>query len=81
MDRPRLSSIFAVAGTIRKRWQLHNRNPQSRPVPALESPVRFGEILAASAMPDFAGLPLEFWPGYRQLDETDCRATISGVER
>jgi hypothetical protein len=81
MDRPRLSSIFNVPGTIRKRWQLHDRNSQSRPEPAPESPVRFGEILAASAMPDFAGLPLEFWPGYRQLDETDCRVTISGGER
>jgi len=35
--------------------------PQFEPVP------RFGEILAALSIPDFAGLPLEYWPGYRHV--------------
>ena len=30
-----------------------------------EPPLRLGEILAAATVPDFAGLPLELWPGYR----------------
>lgn len=30
-----------------------------------EAPLRFGEILAASTIADFAILPLECWPGYR----------------
>jgi hypothetical protein len=80
MGRPRLLSIFNFPAAIRRRLRPHDRNSQL-PEPALESPVRLGEILAASAMPDFAGLPLEFWPGYRQLDETDCRVTITSGER
>jgi hypothetical protein len=30
-----------------------------------DRPLAFAEILAASAYLDFGGLPLEFWPGYR----------------
>jgi len=42
---------------------------QARDAPpnADEAPLRFGEILAAATVPDFAGLPLEFWPGYRDF--------------
>ena len=35
-----------------------------------EPPLVFGEILAASAYLDFGGLPLEFWPGYRNTGKT-----------
>jgi hypothetical protein len=37
---------------------------------ASEAPLQFGEIIAASTMPDFAGLPLEFWPGYQRATST-----------
>lgn len=33
---------------------------------ATDKPLRFGEIVAASTIPDFAGLPLELWPGYQR---------------
>jgi hypothetical protein len=33
---------------------------------AREPPLRFGEVVAAATVPDFANLPLEFWPGYRE---------------
>jgi hypothetical protein len=62
-------SIYRLVDTIRKRLRPQNHDSRSDSDPALESPLRFGEILAASGMPDFAGLPLEFWPGYRQIDE------------
>jgi len=46
-----------------------------------EAPPRLGELLAALSIPDFAGLPLEFWPGYRQHaisdHETDAVETLS----
>jgi len=33
----------------------------------LEPAPSFNEILAALSFPDFAGLPLEYWPGYRHV--------------
>jgi hypothetical protein len=38
---------------------------------AFDTPPRFGEIIAASTIPDFAGLPIEWWPGYRNYAATD----------
>jgi hypothetical protein len=35
------------------------------PLSRIEPAPRFGEFLAALSIPDFAGLPLEYWPGYR----------------
>jgi hypothetical protein len=36
--------------------------------------LRLGEILAASSVPDVADLPMELWPGYRDLSASgdDC---------
>jgi hypothetical protein len=36
-----------------------------------DMPPRFGEIIAASTIPDFAGLPIEWWPGYRSYAATN----------
>jgi len=37
----------------------------------IDPPLQLGEIMAASTMPGFADLPLEFWPGYRR-----CSAAV-----
>jgi hypothetical protein len=70
-----MSSVYRLVDTFWKRLRTLNHDTRSGLDPAPEPPLRFGEILAASAMPDFAGLPLEFWPGYRQVDEADQQTT------
>jgi hypothetical protein len=58
-----MPSIVGLMGRmIRKRRQ---PEPAALPVPESEVKPRFGEILAVSTIPDFAGLPIELWPGYR----------------
>lgn len=58
----------------RMMWQrLRPRPADLNPVRwvGFDTPPRLGEILAASTLPDFAGLPLELWPGYRCRFTTD----------
>lgn len=50
---------------VRQRPQPGEVGSQSRRHAAHDMPPRVGEILAVSTIPDFAGLPLELWPGYR----------------
>jgi len=38
-----------------------------------EHPALFSEILSASTYLDFGGVPLEYWPGYRQTDDDQDR--------
>jgi hypothetical protein len=70
--------------------RLKERMIQWRPAPrTTDSPLiencafdalRFGEILAAATIPDFAMLPLELWPGYRRIAQTDNRnEPVSGA--
>jgi hypothetical protein len=54
-----------VAKIVRRRLKPHRASLQSPPHATFDFPMRFGEILAASSIPDFAALPLELWPGYR----------------
>jgi hypothetical protein len=58
----------SLSQLVGKFWRQHGvdhleqaSSPRFEPVP------RFGEILAALSIPDFAGLPLEYWPGYRHV--------------
>jgi hypothetical protein len=57
--------------TLWQRLGRREQHPECLADPALETPPRFGEFLAASTMPEFAGLPLEFWPGYRRQTVSD----------
>ena len=64
-----MPSIVELMGRMmRKRRQ---SDAPAFPVPELEAKLRLGEILAVSTIPDFAGLPLELWPGYRNRDAAD----------
>jgi len=40
---------------------------------AREAPPLFSEILSASTYLDFGGVPLEYWPGYRQANDDQER--------
>jgi hypothetical protein len=62
-----MPSILRTVGRIaRKRLQPREVGPHSLQHAARDVRPRFGEIIAVSMIPDFAGLPLEFWPGYRR---------------
>jgi len=39
--------------------------------PAVDMPPQLGEIIAAPTIPDYAGLPIEWWPGYRDYAATN----------
>jgi len=63
-----MPSILRLATILRRRPR--TEEPDSGVDSDLDGP-KFGEILAASTMPDFAALPLEFWPGYRRYFRTE----------
>lgn len=45
----------------------------------VEPPLQLGEIMAAATVPEFADLPLEFWPGYRHLSSAANEARPQSV--
>jgi len=57
--------LHFVAKIVRQRLKQHRASVQPPPYATFDVPTRFGEILAASSIPDFAAVPLEMWPGYR----------------
>lgn len=67
-----MPSILRLVGRmVRRQPQRCEVDSQSLQHAARDMPPRFGEILAVSTIPDFAGLPLELWPGYRNAVASD----------
>ena len=66
------SIVRLVGSMIRNR-----RRSDAVPDVAEDLKLRFGEILAVSTIPDFAGLPLELWPGYRNRAATEEAKDVS----
>jgi hypothetical protein len=64
-----MPSIVHLMG--RMIWKRRQSDTVTVPDTEFEVPLRLGEILAASTIPEFAGLPLELWPGYRNRAATD----------
>ncbi len=65
------SIVHLMGRMMRKRRSSREVRPMTRPDTEFEVPLRFGEILAASTIPEFAGLPLELWPGDRNYAVSD----------
>jgi hypothetical protein len=67
-----MQSVSHLLGKLRRRPR--HLPPAGAPAKTghdCDRPLAFAEILAASAYLDFGGLPLEFWPGYRDAAKAD----------
>ncbi len=72
LARP-IAKLFGYAGDRRSAIHTHDVS---------EPPMKLAEIAALATVPELAGLPLEFWPGYRHLphpatDDTDMQPSAS----
>ncbi len=63
-----MPSAHSVLEGMMRRLTWLRRTGAEPPARLKDAPISFGEIIAASTIPDFGGLPLEVWPGYRDWD-------------
>jgi hypothetical protein len=69
-----MRSIPDLVGSLLRRGLRRQPAGDGPPIErAREEPPLFSEILSASTYLDFGGVPLEYWPGYRQADDDQDR--------